>query len=289
MKTSIIIPNFNGAELLEKNLPHVLATQADEVIVIDDGSKDESLNVLKDFNDRIKLIVNEKNVGYGKSVNKGVSESSGDVFILLNTDTRPAPDFLQSIISHFENTNVFAVSCREPSRSWARGEFREGFFHHEPGMTTDHPHISLYASGGSAAFSKEKFVSLGMYDELYHPFYWEDTDISYRAWKRGWEIWWEPNAIVEHETSSTIKKYFSKSFVDYVAQRNELIFTWKNITDKDLFVQHKKALKGRILSHPGYLKPFLGALKQFSNVQKRRNNEAKQAIRTDKEIFALFS
>lgn len=289
MTVSIIIPNFNGAELLKKNLPHVLQTSANEIIVIDDGSSDQSKVALRDFSDGIKVIVNEKNLGYGRTVCRGVKEAQGDICIFLNTDTRPDPNFITPLLPHFQNSNIFAVSCHEPNRSWATGAFQDGFFHHEPGHAVDTPHISLYASGGSAAFSRQKFIDLGLYDPLFHPFYWEDTDISYRAWKRGWEIWWEPKSIVAHETSSTIRSYFSKSFIDYIAQRNELIFTWKNITDKSLLSEHKKALKDRIFRHPGYLKPFLGALKNFSEIQSRRKIEKSQSTRTDQEIFSLFN
>lgn len=288
MTVSIIVPNFNGVQLLETNLPHVLATGADEVIVIDDGSKDQSPLVLHKFSNRLKVLINEKNLGYGKTVNRGVKGASGDICIFLNTDTRPEANFIAPLVAHFKNSNVFAVSCHEPKRSWARGAFKNGFFHHEPGPETDIPHISLYASGGSAAFSRQKFMELGFYDNLYHPFYWEDTDISYRAWKRGWEIWWEPKSIVAHETSSTIRSHFPKSFIDYIAQRNELIFTWKNITDKDLTNRHKKAVFERLATHPGYIKPLLGALQHFGAIQRRRKLEKSQSLRTDQEIFNLF-
>lgn len=288
MTVSIIIPNFNGAELLKKNLPHVLQTSANEIIVIDDGSNDRSKDVLKEFSENIKVLKNEKNIGYGRTVNRGVQEAMGDICIFLNSDARPEPTFITPLLDHFQNNNMFAVSCHEPNRSWARGAFINGFFHHEPGLASDTPHISLYASGGSAAFSRQKFINLGLYDHLYHPFYWEDTDISYRAWKHGWEIWWEPKSIVAHDTSSTIRSHFRKPFIDYITQRNELIFTWKNITDNDLLATHRKSLYNRIVSHPGYMKPFLGALKRMISIQQRRKIEKAQAIRTDQEIFALF-
>lgn len=288
MKTAIIIPNFNGAELLEKNLPAVLKTNADEVIVIDDASLDTSLNVLHQFKEKVTVVKHTRNRGYGVSVNDGMVSSTADIVVLLNTDTRPNPDFLDHLIPYFTNQNIFAVSAHEPGRGWAKGAFMKGFFHHEPGEETSNAHISMYASGGSAAFSRQKFIELGLYDHLYHPFYWEDTDMSYRAWKRGWEVWWEPNAIVEHETSSTIKKYFKQTYLDFIVQRNELIFNWKNITDSKLHVAHMDAIQKRILNHPGYIKIVLGAGKKMLTIQKKHKIEQEQAKRTDQAIFALF-
>ncbi len=288
MKLSIIIPNFNGADLLEKNLPAVLQTKADEIIVVDDASQDQSISILEKFSN-IKLIKHEKNKGYGQSINDGVEASNGDIVVFLNTDVCPHTDFLEPLLPYFDRKEVFAVNCHEPGRSWARGAFINGYFHHEPGSQTENSHISLYASGGSAAFSKEKFIQLGLYDPLYHPFYWEDTDISYRAWKRGWEVWWEPQAVVEHQTSSTINKYFSKQFKDFIVQRNELIFNWKNITDEDLFSQHKDAVIKRILMHPGYIRPFWAALQKKRSIQERRKKEKSECTLLDKEIFSLFT
>lgn len=289
MKVSIIIPNFNGKNLLTQNLPSVFSAGADEVIVVDDGSNDDSLIVLQDYADRAIIVKNYKNIGYAKSVNRGIQKASGEVCILLNTDAKPAPDFLESIKPYFEKPEVFAVNCHETGHSWASGEFVSGFVNHHADHDESQSHISFYASGGSAAFSRQKFIELGMYDTIFHPFYWEDTDISYRALKRGYEIWWEPNSHIEHQTSSTIKKYFNKAFIDYIAQRNELLFLWKNITDDDLFAQHKKALLSRLAKNPGYIKPVLGALKHISEIKKARVQEKQQAKKTDKEIFSLFT
>ncbi len=289
MKVSIVIPNFNGEILLKQNIPAVIKTKADEIIVVDDASHDNSISLLQKQFPSIQVLAHEKNQGYGQSINDGITAATGDIVFLLNTDTRPQEDCLAHMAPYFENPLIFAVTCHEPGNSWATGTFSDGYFHHEPGNNTQEKHISLYASGGSAAFSRQKFIDLGMYDSIYRPFYWEDTDISYRAWKHGWEIWWEPKAIVLHETSSTINKYFSKGYRNYIVQRNELLFNWKNITDEDLFSRHKKAVLKRLLSHPGYFRVVLGALKHLAQVQKSRQFEKTQSKRSDKEIFQLFA
>jgi O-antigen biosynthesis protein len=289
MKTSIIIPIFNGSELIKANLPKVLECGADEVIVADDASSDDSVAVLKTFNDRITLIANKKNLGYGENLNNAIKQANGEIIVLLNSDVAPEKDFLKPLIPYFSDNSVFAVSCHEPGQSWEWGGFVNGFVDHHAMEESNESHISIYASGGSAAFSKEKFLKLGLYDTLYYPFYWEDFDMSYRAWKRGWKVFWEPKSIIHHERSATIKKHFKKNYISQITQRNELLFIWKNITDKDLFEQHKKALTNRILNHPGYLKVLLDALKYRNQVNALRYKEIKESVKTDKEIFELFA
>ena len=118
MKISIIIPNYNGNDLFKKNLPTVLKVKGmEEIIVVDDGSTDESVNYIKDqirqlaekfksFNSmqgknaKLKIIENEKNLGFSSAVNRGVKEAKGEIIVLLNTDVSPEPDFLKPLLTH---------------------------------------------------------------------------------------------------------------------------------------------------------------------------------------------
>src|SRR5438270_13041388 len=110
MDISVIIPNYNGEEILEKGIPAVLSVLSKyhrgekEVIIIDDASKDNSIekitSLFKSHNDRsIKatLIRNKKNLGFAPTVNKGVRKASGEVLILLNTDVVPEINFLEPL------------------------------------------------------------------------------------------------------------------------------------------------------------------------------------------------
>lgn len=286
MKVSVVIPNFNGAKLLGKNLPQVLTANPDEVVVVDDASADASAQVVQDFTG-VKLIQNEKNLGFVKSVNRGVENAKGDVIVLLNNDVVPEKDFLKPVLPYFKNKKIFAVTLAEPQFSWARGEFKNGFIVHSPGPRVEKPHISFWASGGSAAFSRNKWEELDGMDELFHPFYWEDIDLSYRAAKRGWEIWWEPKAVVHHSHGKTIEKYFSAAYIEYISARNQLIFIWKNITDKKMFAGHKKALVAK-LARGKMLRPFLGALAKFPKILEKRKKEKAESIISDEEIFKKF-
>ncbi|MDP3998136.1 MAG: glycosyltransferase family 2 protein [bacterium] len=252
MKISIVIPNFNGEIILRKNLSAVFkVSHVDEIIVVDDGSTDGSIETIKSETRRLysgkelKIITNEKNLGFSSAVNRGVKESNGEVVVLLNTDVVPQADFLESLLVHFEDPQIFAVGCLDKSienggtvlRGRGVGRWERGFLVHSRGEVdkTD----TLWVSGGSGAFRKELWEKLGGMDELYNPFYWEDIDLSYRAQRAGYKILFEPKSVVVHRhEKGIIKQRYSSSQVKTIAYRNQFIFVWKNIDDFGLLFDH---------------------------------------------------
>jgi len=294
VRFSIVIPNWNGEKLLRKNLPAVLKTGADEVIVVDDGSTDGSKRYISELTRlringlKIRAIFNKKNLGFAASVNKGVRAAKGKIVVLLNNDVVPEKNFLKPLEENFEDSKVFAVSLGEPQWSWTKGKWARGFIEHEPGEKTKKPHISFWASGGSGAFRKDVWEKLGGMDELFYPFYWEDVDLSYRAWKRGYKIIWDPRAVVYHKHEGTISR-FSKKYVSLIAERNRLLFIWKNITSPKMILEHKFWLIKKLLTNLGYWRPFLMALLKFPFVLKRWFRECKEAKIRDENIFMQFN
>jgi O-antigen biosynthesis protein len=287
MKFSIIIPNWNGRKLLEKNLPAVMASKPDEIIIVDDASTDDSVTFLKEKYPEVILLVNKENLGFAKSCNRGVVQAKGDIVVLLNNDVVPEPNFLSECVKPFEDPKVFAVSFNEPQWSWAKIYWEKGFVEHEPGPVSDKEHFSGWASGGSSAFRKSLWMELGGFDEIYHPFYWEDIDLSYRAWKRGYKVLWNPKAIVHHKHEGTIGKHFTKNYVDDISSRNQLIFIWKNINDRKLLSDHLVNLVKR-LKNPGYLKTITAALFKLPEILKQRKN-VKNNVLNDTDIFKTIN
>ncbi len=270
MKTSIVIPNFNGQDLIKKNLPNILEAGADEILVLDDGSKDESVKLLRENFPMVKLLINQKNLGFIPSVNKLFQEAIGDIVVLLNNDVSVKKDFLEFLVKHFEDKSTFAVNCHEKGEGPSVAFWKEGFFEFKRGVEGSSTQKSSWASGGSAAYSKKIWQSLGGLDNLFAPFYWEDLDISFRAIKNGFNIFWEPKARVSHEHETTIGKTFSKRYVNLVKQRNQLLFIWKNITEQNLLQDHSKNLHKRLLGGMGlgYWIPYLWAMLKKSQIKK---------------------
>ncbi len=295
MKASIIIPNFNGEALLAKNLPYVIKAldnkenNISEIIVVDDGSWDGSIKLLKENFPQVKVIKHKINRGFSAAVNTGVRGSSGDLLVLLNSDVVPSEDFLVSTLPHFKNPKVFAVSLHEKEYGWARGGFKDGYIQILPGEESDSFHESFYVSGGSGVFRRTIWVELGgMDEELLSPFYWEDIDLCYRAAKRGYILGWEPESCIVHNHESTISK-LSKKYVSRIKERNQLLCLWKNLTSPNLVRKHIIGIFTRFAKHPGYIRVVLIALGRLGIALKKKKKEVKESKVSDEAIFARFS
>jgi GT2 family glycosyltransferase len=244
MKISIVIPNYNGEEILKKNLPVLLKSVKNykggevEIIISDDCSEDGSIGVIEEFlinNQNLILLRSDKNKGFSSNVNKGVMIAKGEILVLLNTDVIANDVFLKPLIDHFSDDSVFAVGCLNESvesekivlRGRGIGKWEKGFLVHSAGnLDKDN---TLWISGGSGAFRKKIWDKLGGLDELYDPFYWEDIDISYRAQRAGYKTLFEKKSIVRHEHDrGAIKSRYTAIQVKRIAYRNQFIFVWKN-------------------------------------------------------------
>lgn len=264
MTTSVIIPAYNGQKFLDANLPSVLALGANEVIVVDDASTDlVHLEGCRMDSFQVKVIRHSKNLGFPVSVNDGFTAATGEVVILLNQDVRPDKDLLKYTLPHFADPKVFAVTFNEQVRSWAKAEIKNSFLEFSNGEIDNKVHESFWASGGSAAFRKSYWDSLGGFDPRFSPGYYEDLDISWRARNRGFDIIWDPRAKVTHSApESTFNKTYPKNSLQLIKDRNYLLCHWKNLPRQDL-PTHILYLLKRILSHPGYLQPTLRALARY--------------------------
>jgi len=302
MNISIVIPNYNGQDLLRKNLPKVLeVVEGAEIVIVDDASIDGSLKVLNSFGSKIKVIKNEKNLGFSSTVNMGVGEARWEIVVLLNTDVVPQKGFLDPLIAHFKDENVFAVGCMDKSiesgkiilRGRGIGSWKRGFLVHSRGEIDKTN--TLWVGGGSGAFRKSIWEKLGGLNELYNPFYWEDIDLSYRALKSGYKIIFEPKSVVIHEhEKGAIKKTYSDFKVKTIAYRNQFIFVWENATDYSLQFSHlvflpyhfiKALLRFDLAFFIGFLRAFI----LFPRIIISSLNYQKLFIRKDKELMEELS
>lgn len=292
---SVIIPTYNGLDLLRVNLPKVIeakkneANNINEVVVVDDGSTDGSVSFIKENFPEVKLIKHKIRRGFPSAVNTGVRSSNGELIALLNNDVSPEKNFLLPVLNHFQDPKVFGVSFHERGYGWATGSFNSGYIEIGMGGETDKVHQSFFVSGGSAVFSRKIWSELGGMDEkLFSPFYWEDLDICYRAQKRGYINLWEPNSHVLHLHESTIGK-LPKRYVAKIRERNRLLFIWKNIHSAILLRKHVGAVIIRSLRHPGYILAVMAAFFKLSSVLKLRRKEIKESKVSDEAVFSRFS
>ncbi|BCX14739.1 MAG: glycosyl transferase [Patescibacteria group bacterium] len=294
-KVSVVITNYNGRDLLAKNLPSVVKASKNpknriiEIIVVDDASTDGSVNFLKKEFADVRVIFHRKNRGFASASNTGIRSAKGNLICLLNNDVSCTENFLESAIKIFQsNEKVFGVSLHETGYGPAAGCFENGFVVHKPLPQTDRPQKTFWVSGGSGVFRRDLWIKVGWFDEeTFAPFYWEDVDISYRALKMGHELWWDPEGLVFHNHEQTIGK-FNKKYKSRVQERNQLLFIWKNITSKRLFARHIAGLFSRVFSHPGYIIVIFLALLKLKYVMKFRSRNKKEELVADEFIFASF-
>ena len=294
LNVSIIIPTFNGRDLLAKNLPYIgkilASNAADEVIIVDDGSCDDSAKFVKENYPTFRIIRHKVNRGFLAAVNTGVRSSRGEFSVLLNNDVHPDINFLKKVYPFIKSRNdIFAVSFHEKGYGWAGGRMEDGFIVHTAGSEGKVPHTSFYANAGGAIYRRAVWIEIGGMDEhVYSPYYWDDIDLSYRALKRGYEIYWHPDAYVSPNLSATIGK-LPGTKVSRIQERNQLLFIWKNITSANLFRKHLIGLSKRVAKHPGYFVIFLMAISKLGVVLKQRKKEKKEAKVSDEAILSKFA
>ncbi|MFH1827244.1 MAG: glycosyltransferase family 2 protein [bacterium] len=295
---SVIIPVYKKTEEfiknIKSNLPFLRET---EIIVINDDPKLSIKKYLKDL--PIKLYENKKNLGFGGSVNKGVGLSKNKYVFLLNSDVLLNNNSYKNVLKLFRSDkDLFAVSFAQTEKNneivgknnvfW-----KSGFFRHKK-ATNSFSGYTAWAEGGTSIFSKSKFLELGGFDLLYTPFYWEDIDLSYRAWKKGYKILYNSKVLVKHHHESTISTYFSKNTVKKISYRNQFIFIWKNITDLNLLFSHFILLFPNLLffiikREVEILYGFINALFKIIQILKKRNWQKKFYTLTDKEIMTKIN
>lgn len=260
----VIIPSFNARYLLEKNLSHIvgLTENLGKLIIIDNGSEDDTVAWLNENYPETIIVRNETNLGYTVPVNQGIAKSDSEFFILINNDVRPNEGYVSNSMPYFSDPDVFAVTFNEEGSSWPDMSWAKGKMQFTRGTDKSKPVLSGWASGGSAIFRRSIWNKLGGLDEIYAPFYWEDIDIGYRAWRSGFKIIWEPKALVIHEHESTAKKLNPK-YLSTIKQRNELIFNWLNVTDTGYRLDHLFFLFKHTLRHPGYLRIIIATLWRY--------------------------
>ncbi len=241
---SIVIPNINGIEHLKSCMPSIAAQTYIKynVIVIDNGSTDDSLKYLKDNYPECEIIKNSYNTGFAKAVNEGIKTAiekfNSEYILLLNNDIELKPDFLETAIDTFNatDTDIIAVKMmnffnrdiiddtgnfltRKGGTAYPRGNGQkdEGQF--------DKPEYIFGACAGAAFYKAGVFKSAGLFDEKFFA-YLEDIDLSFRLQLAGFKSYYQPRAVCYHKRGgSTVS---SMKFQAYMNERNIIWVRIKN-------------------------------------------------------------
>lgn len=289
MKASIVIPNMNGAGWLQGSIESIFAqTEQDfELIIVDNGSTDESLQTARSYVGRkgYTLIENGRNTGFSYAVNQGIRAAKGKYVVLFNNDAFARPDWLEQLIRTAEqDEKIFAVQClmlrhSDPQLADDAGDYVTLF-----GWACkrgDGRYAKRYqkqkrifsACGGASLYRKSILDEIGLFDETFFA-YFEDVDISWRADSQGYKNIFCPQAVCTHICGATTGAVRYNDFKSVQSGRNSILLPYKNMPIGMFILNFLPLLAGYLLKWlmftlRGFGKPFRkGAREAFSTLKK---------------------
>lgn len=269
---SVVIPNWNGREWLDSCLGALAGgdLRPAEVIVVDNGSTDDSVPYLRSQHPRIRVLALGRNTGFAHAANRGLEAASHELVALLNTDVAVAPDWLVRVAGALAaDAGAASVACKmlaleDPSIVYDAGDIlrrdgaceQRGRFRRDEGRW-DAPGTVFGACAGAALYRRSAVLELGGFDERYFA-YLEDVDLALRLALAGWRCRYEPavalhagegssrqlagghRVLVTRNTILLVVKFFPARWLAPVAYR-QLGWAWHALRERRLGA-HLRAL-----------------------------------------------
>lgn len=246
---SLIILNWNGKKWLKSCLPTVekISYKPLEVIVVNNGSTDDSAEFLRENFPKVKIVVIKKNVGYAKGNNIGVSKARGKYVVLMNNDTKVTPNFLNPLVALLEKDP--SVGAVQPQmRSLIHPKLLDsvvsyltntGFMYHFGYMKPWNKSIynkTLYGfsiKGACFMIARKDYNYLDGLDEDF-VCYVEETDLCNRIWLSGKRVVYEPKSIMYHWGGGDMQVMTKDETTMYRSYRNRFLLFIKNASVPNL-------------------------------------------------------
>lgn len=241
-KIFVVIPNWNGADMIAECLQSLeKQTCKHKVVVVDNGSVDESISIIEAQFPGVHLIRLPENTGFSGGVNTGIEyalSQEADAIALFNNDAIADKDWLKQLATTLETQPEAGIATCKLLRDDKKHFDSTGDFYSVIGMPFprgrnrldkgqyDNPEEVFAASGGASLYRAEMFNQIGIFDQAFFAYY-EDVDISFRAQLAGWKVFYNPEARVYHHVSATSSKL--GSFTRYHATKNYYLLYAKNM------------------------------------------------------------
>ncbi len=269
VRSTIIIPNYNGIKYIE----NCLASLADEparVIVVDNGSADGSRELVQEKFPHVQVISLDKNYGFCGAVNRGIEESGKDktpYVILLNNDTAVEPGFVRALEKALDrDKRAFSGAARMVNMyrpemiddagdyycalGWAFAVGKD-----KPAADYGQPREVFSACGGACIYRRSILGKIGMLDEN-HFAYLEDVDIGYRARIYGYRNLYVPEAVVRH-AGSGVSGSRHNDFKVKLSAKNSVYLVYKNMPPVQILLNFPFLLAGFLVKTLFFLKKGL--------------------------------
>lgn len=239
---SILILNWNGRGLLEQYVPPL--TQLDypgtyKLVLVDNGSTDDSLDFVTSRYPQIQIIANGENLGFSKGINRGLQQAADEVTVLLNTDVEVRPDWLTELVRPFLDNSQIGITG-------SKLYYPDGNTLQHAGVTIEYPRAvaphRFYrekdsgqadalcevdsVTGAAMAIHQKVLAAIGLLDEQFSPFYYEESDFCVRAREAGFLVVYQPASVAIHHESFSFGEQRQRVFCNL--QRNRLLFVMKH-------------------------------------------------------------
>lgn len=286
MKTTIVIPNYNGKHFLKDCLTALSNQTRKEfhTLIIDNGSSDGSASYIEEQFPQMEVVRCDKNYGFCGAVNMGIRLAKTPYVLLLNNDTEVEERFVEELEKAMErHPKAFSVSSKmlnfqERDKMDDAGDmyclvgwqFQRGVARPESCFTKEEKVFS--ACAGAAIYRREVFDRIGYFDES-HFAYLEDMDIGFRARIYGYENWFCPAARVYHVGSGTSGSKYNE-FKVKLSARNSVYMNYKNMPFLMLLVNLLPLAAGHFVKWLFFVKQGFGrayAAGILEGMQKMRN------------------
>ena len=268
IKTTIIIPNYNGLSFMEPCFESLKEQTVRDfkVLVVDNGSTDGSVEWLKEH--RVPSIFLKENTGFSGAVNTGIRAADTPYVLLLNNDTRVEPGFVAAMERAMDQSpKIFSVSSRmiqmyHPELLDDAGDMYSILgWAYQRGVGRS---VNLYqkscrvfsACAGAAIYRRAVFDEIGLFDEL-HFAYLEDIDVGWRAKLYGYDNVFCPDAAVYHVGSGTSGSRYN-SFKVRLAARNCIYLNYKNMPGWQILLNAPFLLAGIFVKYLFFVKNGFG-------------------------------
>jgi GT2 family glycosyltransferase len=236
-KVSVIVANLNGAEFLPACISSALAQQpVPEIIVVDNGSTDQSVNILRASYPSVRVIKNEDNRGFAEASNQGAAIASGEFLLFLNNDSRLMSGSLVRLVAALR-TDSRVAACqptmlRNDGKLDSAGSMftKTGFLHHVSEYELSSARFDRYRfslKGACMLVRADLFNRAGRFDESYFA-YFEETDLCWRFLAMGHRLEHVSDATLIHDVGRTTAAIFPSAHIDFLSFRNRITTIRKN-------------------------------------------------------------
>jgi GT2 family glycosyltransferase len=236
-RVSVIVINLNGGDFLIPSIASAFAQEPlPEVILVDNGSTDGSLQLVESAFPQVRIIRNNSNLGFAGPANQGAALASGDFLLFLNNDARLEPGVLSRLLEAVESDKT--VAACEPTMRRVDGDLdsagslftKTGFLYHltEDDLTSHRFGSDRFSLKGACLLVRaDLFDRAGRFDDTFFA-YFEETDLCWRLINMGYRLVHVNGAEVTHDVGRTTTAVFTSSHIDYLSFRNRISTIRKN-------------------------------------------------------------